>query len=71
MTYTISAQDRKGSHAVPLAQRNVARFAACKAAWLFSQQATLCDVVVTRGKKHIATYRQGYLTHYEGKDHKP
>lgn len=72
MTYTISAQAMGGEfERVPLRRAKATKDDAMKAAWLFSQQATLCDVVVTRGSKHVATYRDGKLTNYNGKEHKP
>ena len=71
MTYTISVKERCGSNVIPLTRGKVAIDVACKSAWLFSQQATLCDVVVTCGKKHVATYRDGNITHYNGKEQKP
>ena len=72
MTYTISVQAREGEfQRVTLRRTKAAKDDACKSAWLFSQQATLCDVVVARGSKHVATYRGGVLTVWNGKEHKP
>lgn len=72
MTYTISVKARDGEPLrVPLKRTKAAKDDACKSAWLFSQQATLCDVVVTQGSKHVATYRNGNMTHYNGKEQKP
>lgn len=71
MTYTISAQARGGEfERVPLRRAKATKDDAMKAAWFFSQQATLCDVVVTCGSKHVATYRDGNLIDYNGKEHK-
>lgn len=72
MTYTISAQAMGGEfERVPLRRVKETKDNVMQAAWLFSQRATLCDVVVTRGSKHVATYRDGKLTNYNGKEHKP
>lgn len=72
MTYTISAQATGGEfERVPLRRVKETKDNVMQAAWLFSQQATLCDVVVTCGLKHVATYRDGELTCYNGKEHKP
>ena len=72
MTYTISVQAMGGEfERVPLQRYKITKDDALNAAWLFSQRATLCDVVVTCGLKHVATYRDGELTHYNGKEHKP
>lgn len=72
MTYTISAQAMGGEfERVPLRRVKETKDNVMQAAWLFSQQATLCDVVVTRGSKHVATYRNGNITYYNGKEHKP
>ena len=72
MTYTISAQAMGGEfERVPLRSVKETKDNVMQAAWLFSQQATLCDVIVTCGKKHVVTYRDGQLTHHNGKKHKP
>ena len=70
MTYTISAKERNGFHVTPLRRAKTTKDEALLAAYRFSQQATLCDVVVTCGSKHLATYRGGELTHYNGKEQK-
>ena len=36
-------------------------------AYAFSQKAALCDAVLTRGSKHIVTYRDGQITELNGK----
>lgn len=72
MTYTISVQARDGEfQRVPLKRAKATKDEAMKAAWNFSQYGILCDVVVTRGSKHVATYRDQKLTHYNGKEQKP
>ena len=71
MIYTISAKERGVQNLIPLRRYSITKVEAMNAAWLFSQRATLCDVVVTRGSKHVVTYRNGNLTHYNGKEHKP
>ena len=72
MTYTISAQAMGGEfERVPLRRAKETKDNAMYAGWHFSQRATLCDVVVTCGSKHVATYRDGKLTCYNGKEHKP
>jgi hypothetical protein len=70
MTFTISAQDENG-HRIPLKRAKVTMEDAMEAAWDFSESGLICDVVVTRGSKHVATYRDGNLTHYNGKEQKP
>lgn len=71
MTYTISVQARDGElHRVPLKRAKATKDDAMFRAWESSQCLTLCDVVVTQGKKHVATYRDGNTTHYNGKEHK-
>lgn len=70
MTYTISVQDENG-YRVPLRRAKATKDEAMLAAWKFSQQATLCDVVATCGSKHVATYRNGNMTAYNGKERKP
>ena len=71
MTYTISAQARDGEfQRVALRRAKETKDNAMQAAWHLSTRATLCDVVVTRGSKHVATYREGNLTHYNGKEQK-
>ena len=70
-TYTISTQERGGECArIPLRRAKEKRYDAMQAAWLFSQRATLCDVVLTQGSKHVATYRNGKITHLNGEEHK-
>ena len=69
-TYTISAQERKGSNVIPLKRFKTTEDNAMFAAWQFSNTAGLCDVVVALGSKHVATYRDGKITHLNGKEHK-
>ena len=72
MTYTISVQAREGEfQRVALKRRKTTKDEAMKAAWNFSHCVTLCDVVVTCGSKHVATYKEGVLTVWNGKEHKP
>lgn len=67
MTYTISAQDESG-HRIPLRRAKSTKYDAMKAAWNFSASGVVCDVVVTRGSKHVATYRRGVATVWNGKE---
>lgn len=69
-TYTISAKERNGGHVIPLRRAKETRDNAILAGHHFSLQATLCDVVLTQGSKHVATYRNGKITHLDGKEHK-
>lgn len=69
-TYTISSQDESG-HRIPLRQVKATREEVLKATCNFSARAALCDVVVTRGSKHVATYRRGVATVWNGKECKP
>lgn len=69
-TYTISAKDRKGGHVIPLRRAKETKDNAMQAAWRFSQTTTLCDVALTQGSKHVAAYRDGVITHLNGKEHK-
>lgn len=55
---------------MPLKRAKATKDDAMFRAWESSQCLTLCDVVVTQGKKHVATYRDGNTTHYNGKEHK-
>lgn len=72
MTFTISVQERDGElKRVPLKRLKTTKDDAMRLAWDFSQYWILSDVVVTRGSKHVATYRGAKLTHYNGKEHKP
>lgn len=68
-TYTISAKERNGSHVIPLRRAKETKDNAILAGHHFSQRATLCDVVLTQGSKHVATYRDGNITHLNGKEH--
>lgn len=70
MTYTVSVQDRKRRHMIPLKRSKCTIEHASKAALEFSKTAILCDAVVTCGSKHIATYRGGILTVWKGKEQK-
>lgn len=70
--HTISVQQRDGDfHRVALKTKDVHKHDAMKAAWRFSYDVELCDVVVTKGKKHVATYRRGKMIEYLGKAHTP
>jgi len=72
MTYTISAQERSGElHRVPLKRAKTTKDDAMKAAWKFSLDTLVCDVVVTCGSKHVVTYRDGKITALNGKECKP
>ena len=72
MTYTISVQARDGEfQRVALKRRKTTKDEAMKAAWEFSKTVTLCDVVVTCGSKHVVTYKEGFLTVWNGKEQKP
>jgi len=68
-TYTISAKDRKGGHVIPLRRAKADKEDARLSARMLSERATLCDVVLTQGSKHVATYRDGEITHLTGKEH--
>ena len=69
--YTISAQERGGKFArVPLRRAKETKDNCMQAAWRFSQTTTLCDVALTQGSKHVAAYRDGVITHLNGKEHK-
>jgi len=70
-TYTISTQERGGECArVPLRRAKGTKDQAMRAAWEFSNTAPLCDVVLTQGSKHVITYRDGDITHSNGKEYK-
>lgn len=69
MRYTISAQDENG-YRIPLKRSKETKEQVLFAAWKFSQNATLCDVVVKQGSKHLATYRRGVVTVWNGKEQK-
>lgn len=69
-TCTISAKERNGCLVIPLRREKCAKDDAMEAAWLFSKKADLCDAVLTQGSKHVATYRDGKITHLNGKEHK-
>ena len=67
-TYTISVQHRIEYRAVvPMKRFRSTKDAAMMHAYAFSQKAALCDVVITRGSKHIVTYRDGQITELNGK----
>ena len=68
-TYTISAQERKGSNVIPLKRVKTTEDNAMFSAWQFSKKADLCDAVLTQGSKHVVTYRNGVITHLNGKGH--
>jgi hypothetical protein len=70
MTYTISVQDENG-YSIPLKRSKETKDKVLFAAWKFSQNATLCDVVVKHGSKHVATYRRGVVKVWNGKEQKP
>ena len=65
--YTISVMDENG-YSIPLKRAKDTRDNFMQAAWNFSQHATLCDVVVTCGSKHVVTYRDGKTTRLNGKE---
>lgn len=68
--YTIWAQERGGEFArVPLKRAKETKDNAMMAGHHFSLHATLCDVVITQGSKHVATYRDGKITQLNGKEH--
>jgi len=70
-TYTLSAQNRGGEIArVPLRRAKETKDNAMLAAFNFSERATLCDVVLTCGRKHVVTYRNGRITALDGKEPK-
>lgn len=72
MRYTISSQERTGElHRIPLRRGKDTKENAMWAAWHLSTRASLCDVVLTQGSKHLATYRDGNITALNGKKHKP
>ena len=69
-TYTLYAQKRGADQDwVPLKRWRDAKDNAMEAAWQFSQKADLCDAVLTQGSKHVVTYRDGRITHLNGKEH--
>ena len=67
-TYTISAKERDGCQVIPLRRWLGTKDQAMRAAWEFSNTAPLCDVVLTQGSKHVITYRDGDITHLNGKE---
>jgi hypothetical protein len=69
-TYTISATVPDGLFRVPLNRAKETKDNAMQAARNFSNHATLCDVVLTCGSKHVVTYRNGRITKLNGKEHK-
>ena len=69
-TYTISAKERNGCYVIPLRRAKETRDNAILAGHHFSRRATLCDVVLTQGSKHVITYRDGDITHSNGKEYK-
>lgn len=69
-TYTISAKERNARNTIPLRRAKDTKDNAMKAACEFSLRATLCDVFLTQGWKHVVTYRDGNITHLNGKEYK-
>lgn len=69
-TYTISAKERNGGHVIPLRRAKCAKDDAMRAAWNCSLWGSLCDISMTQGSKHVVTYRNGNITHLNGKEHK-
>ncbi len=70
MKHTISVQQRGGDlNRVALKAEDIHQHEAMEAAWKFSFAVELSDVVVTKGKKHVATYRKGRMIEYQGKAH--
>ena len=67
-TYTISAKERNGCHVIPLRREKCAKDDAMRAAWNCSLWGSLCDISLTQGSKHVATYRDGKITHLNGKE---
>jgi len=68
-TYTISTQERGGECArVPLRRAKGTKDQAMRAAWNCSLWGSLCDISLTQGSKHVATYRNGKMTHLDGKE---
>lgn len=68
-TYTIFAKEIGLQNMIPLGRARMLKDDAMKAAWRFSFDATLCDVVLRCGSKHVATYRKGKMIEYLGKAH--
>jgi hypothetical protein len=72
MKHTISVLQRGGEyHRVAMMNRDVSQNDAMKAACRFSHDVELCDVVVSKGRKHVATYRNGEMIAYMGQEHTP
>ena len=69
-TYTISAKERNARNTIPLRRAKETRDNVLLAVHNFSRRATLCDVVITQGSKHVVTYRDGNVTHLNGEEHK-
>ena len=69
--YTIHAQSRDDGECVPLKREAGTKDHAMRGAWVFSASATLCDIVLTQGSKHVVTYSNGVITHLNGKEAKP
>ena len=67
-TYTISAKERNGGNVTPLRREKCAKDDAMRAAWNCSLWGSLCDISLTQGSKHVATYRDGKITHLNGKE---
>jgi len=67
-TYTISVQHQIEHRAVvPMKRFRSTKDDAMMYAYAFSQKTALCDAVLTRGSKHVATYRDGEITELNGK----
>lgn len=67
-TYTIHAQDRNSGWRVPLRRANETKDEVMQAGCHVSIWSAICDVVITQGSRHIATFRNGNMTHLNGKE---
>lgn len=67
-TYTLWAQERAGEFArVPVRRAKETRENAILAAHRVSARATLCDLILTCGRSHVATFRNGKMTAQDGR----
>ena len=66
-TYTVSVKEEVTGWRVALRGYRKSKDEVMKIAWEFSQRATLCDVVVDCGGKHVVTYRDGRMKELNGK----
>lgn len=70
-TYTLWAQERDGELArVPFKRAIEPRGNAMEGALRTSAKATLCDLILTCGRAHVATFRNGQITALDGKEYK-